>query len=291
MFRHILVPLDGSLRAESALPVAARLARASAGMLILLRVISAGPEDGQDTGAWSSILQGKIQSEQEEAQQYLAKIASSDSLAGLALSVVVSHGSIVAAIQTAVQSYRADLLVCREQPAYPGSRQESLGPFVDQISRSLDIPVLLLPEQESLHGPLAEAGKSIDCLVAFAGLEPEAALISPAVALASALAGRSLGSLHFTPFSALGSQKADGSSVATKRPDPRYVAPSQQSMARRSMTLLREAQAKQEATEEQEHCRVVVLSIPLHQADDDALRKVTAHPRLLVPLNIHLSRV
>ncbi len=33
MFQRILVPLDGSLRAERALPVAARIARASAGSI------------------------------------------------------------------------------------------------------------------------------------------------------------------------------------------------------------------------------------------------------------------
>lgn len=204
---------------------------------------------------------------------------------------MVPHGPIVAAIQTAVQSYQVDLLVCRKQPACPGSRQEPLGPFVDQVCRALDIPVLLLPEQEPLHDPLAEAGKSIDCLVAFAGLEPESALIPPAVALVSALAGRRPGNLHFTPLSDLRSQKADGPSVATTHPDPRFVAPSQQPMARRSAVLLREVQAKREAAEEQERCRVVVLSRPLHQADDDAFREVAAHPCLLVPLNIHLSRV
>lgn len=37
MFGHVLVPLDGSTRAECAIPVAARIARASAGEVILLR--------------------------------------------------------------------------------------------------------------------------------------------------------------------------------------------------------------------------------------------------------------
>jgi nucleotide-binding universal stress UspA family protein len=40
MFQSILVPLDGSVRAEQAIPVAARVARASAGSLTLLRVLS-----------------------------------------------------------------------------------------------------------------------------------------------------------------------------------------------------------------------------------------------------------
>jgi len=37
MFKRILVPLDGSARAEQAIPVAARIARALGGSVILLR--------------------------------------------------------------------------------------------------------------------------------------------------------------------------------------------------------------------------------------------------------------
>jgi nucleotide-binding universal stress UspA family protein len=40
MYKRILVPLDGSARAEQALPVAAKLAKASEGSLVLLRVVS-----------------------------------------------------------------------------------------------------------------------------------------------------------------------------------------------------------------------------------------------------------
>jgi len=40
MLKRILVPLDGSPRAERAIPVAARVARASGGSNILVRVVS-----------------------------------------------------------------------------------------------------------------------------------------------------------------------------------------------------------------------------------------------------------
>ena len=40
MFQRIVVPLDGSRRAERAIPVAARIARASGGSVVLLRVVS-----------------------------------------------------------------------------------------------------------------------------------------------------------------------------------------------------------------------------------------------------------
>jgi len=46
MFKRILVPLDGSTRAESALPVAARIARAYGGSITLLRVAEAPTEYG-----------------------------------------------------------------------------------------------------------------------------------------------------------------------------------------------------------------------------------------------------
>src|SRR5713226_6101880 len=44
MFKRILVPLDGSLRAERALTVAARLARAADGTVILLQAVGIPPE-------------------------------------------------------------------------------------------------------------------------------------------------------------------------------------------------------------------------------------------------------
>src|SRR5436309_505495 len=40
MFERIVVPLDGSPRAEQALPVAARIARASGGSIHVLQVVS-----------------------------------------------------------------------------------------------------------------------------------------------------------------------------------------------------------------------------------------------------------
>jgi nucleotide-binding universal stress UspA family protein len=40
MFGHILVPLDGSTRAEAALPIAARIARAAGSSVVLLQVVT-----------------------------------------------------------------------------------------------------------------------------------------------------------------------------------------------------------------------------------------------------------
>ncbi len=46
MFQHILVPLDGSSRAEQALPLGAHIARKTGGTISLLRVVSPTVGDG-----------------------------------------------------------------------------------------------------------------------------------------------------------------------------------------------------------------------------------------------------
>lgn len=43
MFQRILVPLDGSHRAESAISVAARIARATNGAIVHLRAVTFSP--------------------------------------------------------------------------------------------------------------------------------------------------------------------------------------------------------------------------------------------------------
>ena len=47
MFQRILVPLDGSVRAEQAIPVAIRLARASGGTVIFVHIVLPPSEVGE----------------------------------------------------------------------------------------------------------------------------------------------------------------------------------------------------------------------------------------------------
>lgn len=101
MFQRILVPLDGSVRAERAIPVAARLARASKGMLIFLRVV----KDASDYRQATPLFQAAVRAEWEEAKQYLVGIASTHQLAGCPVSVSVQQGSVMAIIQATVETY------------------------------------------------------------------------------------------------------------------------------------------------------------------------------------------
>src|SRR5450830_595606 len=70
MFKHILVPLDGSKLAESALPVAASLAKTLKAPVTLLHVI--------EQGAPEEVHRDRHLTDSAEAEAYLSGIAQSD---------------------------------------------------------------------------------------------------------------------------------------------------------------------------------------------------------------------
>ena len=78
MFKRILVPLDGSERAERALPIAARLARASGGTIILVRVVSTEPVSSPSAPAKPILIQTVGEVDLTMAESYLAGRAGSD---------------------------------------------------------------------------------------------------------------------------------------------------------------------------------------------------------------------
>ena len=70
MFQRMLVPLDGSEGAERAIPIAARIARASGGSLVFLRVVALPEVAGSSVAG----LRGEItvKSEAEASEKDLA---------------------------------------------------------------------------------------------------------------------------------------------------------------------------------------------------------------------------
>src|ERR1051326_2006182 len=102
VFQHILVPLDGSPRAERAIPVAAHIARASGGTVILVRVISMVAD------LWSSET---TQTNLTEIERYLAEARASGNLEGIATEIMTLSGPAAFAILSAAHSSQADLIV------------------------------------------------------------------------------------------------------------------------------------------------------------------------------------
>ena len=183
MITRILVPLDGSALAESALPVAAQVTRAIEGTLILFRAYDITQSD---------YIEAIMDAEAEEAQTYLAGIAHRPELAGLQIETREIGGAAAHNILDAVQAYQADLLVMSSH-GRSGFTRWALGSVAEYVIRHAPVPVLVLHEPHESK-PLHTASPT--ALVALDGsLRAESAL-GPAADVLAALAAPQDGTLH-----------------------------------------------------------------------------------------------
>lgn len=205
MFQDILVPLDGSSRAEHALPIAARLARASGGCITLLRAITFPSELVWQTT--ESIKQEEtFDADQARASRYLARLAASEELAGVKTITQVSRGQpgqliLAVASSQPVDAPPVDLIIMCSH-GYTGFKRWALGSVVHKIAHHSPVPVLVLREGRTvLSGPYPDPTRplhTISALVALDGSSLAEAVLSPAAHLLAALAAPAQGSLHLT---------------------------------------------------------------------------------------------
>ena len=195
MYKRILVPLDGSARAERAIPVAARIARALGGSVILLRVATA-PVDTGKYSSTSGYVEETVDTDLTGATSYLENIAGSNELAGVKTEVKTFTGAVAPMVLSAAQSFHANLIVMCSH-GYTGFKRWTLGSVADKVTRHSPIPVLVLRE----GGPeLAKADhQPVRALVAVDGSSLSETVVEPAAYLAAALAEATSqqGALHF----------------------------------------------------------------------------------------------
>ncbi len=198
MFHHILVPLDGSLRAESALPVAARLARASGGSVILLRVVTTATDYWPALAATTqpSIAQSVADADLADAEQYLASLSVSPELHSVAIETVALFGSAAPTILSVAYSYSADLIVMCSH-GYTGMKRWVMGSIAEKVARHAAIPVFILREggpTPAHHHP--DPTQPLRALVTLDGSAYAKAALVPAAQLIAALATPRQGTLH-----------------------------------------------------------------------------------------------
>src|SRR6266446_2831738 len=111
MFKRILVPLDGSHRAEQALPVAARLAQASGARVVLLRVVSMANQFANYVAMEPLITEREIDLRLEEAKDYLRNLAHSGAMHEVDTKTLVFFGQPAANILSVVDLQQIDLVV------------------------------------------------------------------------------------------------------------------------------------------------------------------------------------
>jgi nucleotide-binding universal stress UspA family protein len=193
MFQRILVPLDGSLRAEQALPVAARLARASGGTVLLAQVVGPPLDYGGGLAQAPLMTEQVIETEFAQANSYLKTVAQSPLLAGVETRAEVMFGFPVQHILDVRESRAADLIVMCSH-GRTGFTRWVLGSVAHQLIHQNPVPVLIL--HEGTPAPHADAAHPFSVLVPLDGSPLAETALVPAVNLVAALAAPGQGALH-----------------------------------------------------------------------------------------------
>jgi len=201
MFKRIIVPLDGSSRAERAIPVAARIARASKGSIILLQVVTIPLEIGSQVIPLSGYSSTTLDNDINTAMNYLAAIARRDELDGISLKMKVLTGAAAQKIQDVVEEEQADLVVMCSHGA-TGIKRFMLGSVAQKVARHSTVPVLVLRQDGTLPvssypDPLRPI-RAVMAVVALDGSALAEAALMPAASLVIALAAPARGSLQLT---------------------------------------------------------------------------------------------
>jgi nucleotide-binding universal stress UspA family protein len=193
MFQHVLVPLDGSFRAEQALPVAARLARATGGSLLLARVVNPPIDYSGGLSPVPMMTEQIIESETIGVADYLTAIAARPLLAGIETTTEVLFGFPGQQLIEAATAHGSDLVVLCSH-GRTGFTRWALGSVAHTLVHQSTVPVLVLRQEDVLAH--VEMARSFCTLVPLDGSLLAEAALAPAEALTAALAVADRGALH-----------------------------------------------------------------------------------------------
>lgn len=179
MFKRILVPLDGSHRAEQAIPLVARIARASGSPVVLMQAVWIPPVAAGASDA-ALLPPPMAPRDQAEITAYLGLTAATP-LKDLSTGVEVTDGEPAQAILATAQARQADLIVMASH-GRSGLARVLLGSVASRVARASTIPVLIARagerDEESLAQESLPERRSVQILVALNGSSlAEAALM------------------------------------------------------------------------------------------------------------------
>jgi nucleotide-binding universal stress UspA family protein len=164
VYRRILVPLDGSCRAESVLPVAARVARAHGAEIVLVHIVPKMVLVGGRAGQPSD-LYTKLSSDNElHARQYLHELCSKLRDDRLSVSVIVTpECDARAELRRLAIDQQIDLIVLSSH-GQSGLADVPCGSVTEYLANHAPSPILIVRPSfihgfgEAPSGPTADVG-------------------------------------------------------------------------------------------------------------------------------------
>jgi nucleotide-binding universal stress UspA family protein len=164
-YRRVLIPLDGSSRSESALPLGLRIAAAHDAEIVLIHaapsvdLTEAGPPEAE-----TITLRDRLRRHNERTgEHYLKRVRSQLPAVPATRTRVLPSGDPRHALARAVVEEDADLMVlsCTGQSGHPDM---SVGSVADYLINHMNIPILLVRGHEG--SPTAVYGKSGEAMTA-----------------------------------------------------------------------------------------------------------------------------
>jgi nucleotide-binding universal stress UspA family protein len=177
MLKTIVVPLDGSVFAQRALPYAQVLARRTRARVILLRAIEAG---------FSPRARELAHGEMQDALQELALVSNNLKQRGIPTVAARPYDEPSWAIITAAQEERADLIVMSTH-GRSGMGRWVYGSVAERVLRVAPAPMLMVPAAATFNWPSEPEDMRI--VVPLDGSEAAQAILGIATDIAEATGG------------------------------------------------------------------------------------------------------
>jgi nucleotide-binding universal stress UspA family protein len=166
-YRRLLVPLDGSCRAESVLPFAMHLAKAQHAELLLVHVVpptaltEVGPAEREDIELSERLLRRN----QRVAQQYLARLQSRASEHGLVVRASVLCADVRSSLVRIAAQEGVDLLVLSAHGC-SGRLDVPYGSVTSFLMSHLRQPMLVMRQQPPFSAFQDDAGGQLELRLA-----------------------------------------------------------------------------------------------------------------------------
>jgi nucleotide-binding universal stress UspA family protein len=146
MYSTILVPLDGSERAEAILPHVEGMARLYDATVVFMRVVEPVPLTVGPEGAYT-VLREESEWRIDQAESYLAGLENQYRMKGIVVRTRVAHGPVVEAITEAAKDEGADLIAMASH-GRTGSSHVFYGSVAAGVLHRVDRPLLLVRSRD-----------------------------------------------------------------------------------------------------------------------------------------------
>jgi nucleotide-binding universal stress UspA family protein len=145
MFKHLLVTLDGSPRAEAVIPHAIDIAKSMGAEVTLVRVVDAANSDWSERGAiGKSQASTSIKSTYvDQATSYVKRVAEQLRGAGVTAHVVVKQGQAAKQIVATAKEADADAITMATH-SRRGFNKLMFGSVADEVLHESQLPILLV---------------------------------------------------------------------------------------------------------------------------------------------------